>query len=156
MGARQNTDLARYRPHAAGVAPVDPPAVAQNRAPDNPLLDILEKLQRDRQPGFVRENLRQLGFCCIELVAAVLLSLRGIRGLDERTDRIAQLPPDLLEFGRFRRQAPRLAGAGLGKVDDRLDDWLELAVAKGHGTEHDLLAEFLGLRFDHQDSFTRA
>ena len=105
---------------------------------------------------FVGEQLGQFGLRRIEPVAAVLLALRSVGCLDQRPDRLAQARTDLIEFQRLGWQAPRLAGAGLGEVDDRLDHGLKLAVAKGHRTEHYVLGEFLGLGFDHQDALARA
>src|SRR5271169_6607869 len=156
MSARQNADLARYRPNAAGIPAVDPAAVAQNGAAHDVLLDVLEELERGRVLRFVGKQLVQIGLRRIEPVAAVLLALRGVGGLDQRADRIPQPRADFLEFRRLRRQAPWLASAGLGKVDDRLDYRLKLTMAKGHGTEHYVLGEFLGFGFDHQDALACA
>src|SRR5262249_8282230 len=94
--ARQNADLAGYRPNAAGVAAVDPTPVAQNSAPDDVFLDVLEEFQRDRMLSFLREELAQFGLRCIELVTSVLLAPRGVGGFDQRTDLRAQPRSDFL------------------------------------------------------------
>ena len=156
VGARQNADLAGYRSNAAGVAAVDPAAVAQNGAAHDVLFDVLEELERDRVLRFVGKQLGQFGLRRIEPVAAVLLALRRVGGLDQRADRVAQPRADFLEFRRLRRQAPRFAGAGLGEIDDRLDHRLKLAMAKGHRAEHYVLGELLGFGFDHQHALARA
>src|SRR5271163_3091115 len=156
MSARQNADLARYRPNAAGIPAVNPAAVAQNGAAHDVLLDVLEELERDRMLRFVGKKLGQFGFRLIEPVAAVLLALRGVGGLDQRADRVPQPRADFIELRRLGRQAPRLTGAGLGEVDDRLDHRLKLTMAKSHGTEHYVLGKFLGFGFDHQDALAGA
>ena len=119
VGARQNADLARDRSHRSRVAAVDPPPAAQDRAADDFLFDLLEQLQRQGTLGLVGEEFVDLRLGRIETVAAILLALLAIGGFDHRADRFAQPRLDR-RFRQLRRQAPRLAGAGLGELDDRL------------------------------------
>ena len=51
---------------------------------------------------------------------------------------------------------PGLLGASLGKLNDGVNDRLNLLMAEINGAEHDLLRQLLGFRFDHQYAGGRA
>jgi hypothetical protein len=53
-------------------------------------------------------------------------------------------------------EVARLLGSGFGELDDRIDDRLEALVAEHDGAEHDILGQFLGFGFDHQNGVGRA
>ncbi len=150
VGARQNADLARDRPHRSRIAAVDPPPAAHDRAADDFLFDFLEQLQRQGALGLVGEKFVELRLGRVETVAAVLLAHLAVGGFDQRADRFAQPGLHHRLFRQLRRQAPRVAGAGLGELDDRRDHRLEFAVTEHDGAEHDFLGELLRRGFDHQ------
>ncbi len=81
---------------------------------------------------------------------------RDRRRRARRPMRLAQLLLDRGLVGGRQGQGPRLLGAGLGQLDDRLDHRLEALVAEHDGAEHDLLGQLLGFRFDHQHAFAGA
>ena len=156
MCTRQDSNLGLDRPNRARVAAIDPASAAQHGPADDFLFEILEQLERLRALLLVGVQVRDLRLGRVEPVATVLLALLAIGGIDQRADRIAQPRLDCADFSRFGRQQPRVARAGLGKLDDRLDHRLELAVAECHRAQHDLLGKFLGLGLDHQHALAGA
>jgi hypothetical protein len=76
--------------------------------------------------------------------------------LDRDAVGLAQIGFDEAENFLFERlvhrrdDVERLLGALLGELDDRLDDRLEVAMTEHHRAEHDLFAQLLGFRLDHQ------
>ncbi len=156
MGARQYPDLGGNRPHRSGVAAVDPAPAVEHGAAHDLLFEVLEQLERQAALDFVGEQLGHPRLGRVEPVAAVLLALLAVGGVDQRTDFIAQSGLDRADFGRGGRQGPRVAGAQFGELDDRLDHRLERAMAEGHRTQHDFFGEFARLGLDHQHALAGA
>ena len=84
------------------------------------------------------------------MVAARLLAALAVGGVELRPDSFAQPGLDRRLIGGRLGHSPRLVGAGLGERNDRVDDRLKALMPKGHGAEHDLFGQLLGLRLDHQ------
>src|SRR3984893_690282 len=136
VSAAKDSDLARNWPDGAGIATINPRSAPQHSATDDLLLEILEQLQRNPALKLIRKYLGQLCLRRIQPIAPLLLALLAIGILDQRPDRIAQPRLDRGRLERFVRQAPRLARAGLGELDDRLKHRLKFAMSEDHRAEH--------------------
>ncbi len=76
------------------------------------LFELLEQLERQAALAFVGEQLGDLRLGRVEPVAAVLLALLAIGGVDQRADFIAQPRLDRADLGRYAAAASHgLAGA---------------------------------------------
>src|SRR5258708_30291693 len=117
--ARQSADLADDLPHRLGVAPVDALSGLQDGTAHDVLLEVLEKLERERGIAGVGEGLQDTNLCRVELVAAGLLRDLGIGAADIVPPAGLELRLDALVPLGLRWRLPRLLGGNLGKLDDR-------------------------------------
>ena len=97
----------------------------------------------------IGEEIRhRLGLGGIDRGVPLLLAGNAIGGAQVRFDHSQHLP--FQRGGVRQRKVARLLRGLLGERDDRIDHRLEMLVAEHYGTEHDLLGQLLGFRFDHQ------
>ena len=154
MGARQHAVANFNRAHGAGVAAVDPRLTRQNLAADNAGFDV-------KQHAFYLDAVEG-GTVCLEVchdqgigvtasvgaglfVANLVGSAQAL--LCQRRD-----PRDQwLVFGRSHPIPGRFSGIA-HEVMDRVDGDIALLMAEDHSTKHDLFAELLGFRLNHQHS----
>ena len=153
MGARQHADFADDVADGLGVAAVDALAGVQDVPADDLGFQLLEHVGDAELVVFrllpFREEVRHHLF----LDGAD----RGVAFLLHR-DRVGLAQVLLGETEHFfldrgivdRRDVARFLRGLLGKLDDRADDRLEVAMAEHHRAEHDVFIELLGFRLHHQ------
>ena len=63
---------------------------------------------------------------------------------------------DILFLGGFFRQWARFFCTRFGKINNRINHWLDRVMTKIHRPKHDVFRQLLGFRFNHQHTFMRA
>ena len=150
VGARQEADDRLDRAYRLRVATVDATAVLEDRAADDVGLERFHELGSDELLLRVAfgECFGGLGAGSIQRGRALGLVGELVGGVDILADEILELFLDRALVGGGRK-LPGLLGGLLGKLDDRLDHLLALAVSEHYGAQHLFFGKLLRLGFDH-------
>src|SRR5271155_5394385 len=153
VGAGQHADLGLDRAHGGQIAAVDASLIIENVPAHDLGLGVVERfgdlVGREFGLRAVRRQRRHdLRLNGVDGGVALLLLRQRISGAQIG---LADLHDRLFDRRSIvRGELPRLLGGLFSEPDDRLDYWLECGVAGHHRFQHDVLAELLGFRLDHQ------
>ena len=152
----QDPDFGDDRPDRLGVAAVDARPGIQDLAADDIALHVVEGAGCQGQFGCVFAD-RGDSPCAHRVDGGVALLLDGdLVGLAQFAGERRQLGLDRFQGRRRLRQVPGLLGAHFREIDDRVDHRLHALMAEGDGAQHDVFAQLLGFRLDHQHAFLGA
>ena len=160
VGTRKEADFGGDGPHRTGVASVDTLAGVQDIAAYDIFLQVFQDFGQHPGNQLLIEGGVRFQFSGDflldrrQLFLACLFDGLAVGGAQIGLARGAHTRHDFLFAFRRRGNVPRLLGAGLGEVDNGIDDRLKGLMAEGDGAQHDLLGKLAGLRFDHQHPVT--
>ncbi len=154
MGARQHADADRNRPHGARVASVDARLAVEYAAAYDARLEFVEQPLGQIGARGVGAGRHQFRHCpAADLIDALVarLLLANAVGLAQRCFGNRGELLDQLRILRLRFPVPRVLARFIRQFTDGADRGLHLLMAEHHRAEHDILRQFPGLGFDHQN-----